>query len=96
MKRARKVSNVYGEVHFKQKERLTIVFTGSTLPYRKQSVKAQSISLLIKLHAINMQLYQKWAPPRSLQETIINSLIKLIFTKLKYVWKHLSTETQSV
>ena len=36
MKRARKVSNVHGEVHFKQKQRLAIVFTGSTLPHRKQ------------------------------------------------------------
>ena len=39
MKRARKVSNVHGEVHFKQKQRLTIVFIGNTLPHRKQSCK---------------------------------------------------------
>ena len=39
MKRARKVSNVHGEVHFKQKQRLTIAFTGNTLPHRKQSRK---------------------------------------------------------
>ena len=39
MKRARKVSNVRGEVHFKQKQRLTIVFTGNTLPHRKQPYK---------------------------------------------------------
>ena len=58
MKRARKVSNVRGEVHFKQKQRLTIVFNGNTLP-QSNPLKAQSISLLIQLHAINMQLYQK-------------------------------------
>ena len=39
MKRARKVSNVHGEVHFKQKQRLTIVFTRNTLPHRKQPYK---------------------------------------------------------
>ena len=59
MKRARKVSNVHGEVHFKQKQRLTIDFTGNTLLRRNSPVKAQSISLLIQLHAINMQLYQE-------------------------------------
>ena len=58
MKRARKVSNVHGEVHFKQKQMLTIAFTGNTLPTESSPVKAQKISLLIKLHAINMQLYQ--------------------------------------
>ena len=41
MKRARKVSNVHGEVHFKQKQRLTIVFTGNTLPHRKQPCKGE-------------------------------------------------------
>ena len=39
MKRARKVSNVHGEAHFKQKQRLTIAFTGNKLPHRKQSSK---------------------------------------------------------
>ena len=33
MKRAGEVSNVHGEVHFKQKQRL------NTLPHRKQSCK---------------------------------------------------------
>ena len=54
MKRARKVSNVHGELHFEQKQWLTIVFTGNTLPIESSPVKAQTISLLIKLHAINM------------------------------------------
>ena len=45
MKRARKVSNVHGEVHFKQKQWLTTAFTGNTLPHRKQSHKAQKVSL---------------------------------------------------
>ena len=54
MKRARKVSNVRGEIHFKQKQRLTIVFTGNTSPTGSNPVKAQSISFLIQLHVINM------------------------------------------
>ena len=36
MKRSREVSNVHAEVHFKQKLRLAIAFTGNTLPHRKQ------------------------------------------------------------
>ena len=39
MKRVRKVRNVRGEVHFKQKQRLTIFFTENTFPYRKQPYK---------------------------------------------------------
>ena len=39
MKRARKVSNVHGEFHFKQKQTLTIAFTRNTLPHRKQPCK---------------------------------------------------------
>ena len=39
MKEARKVSNFHGEVHFKQKQRLNIAFSGNTLPHRKQSRK---------------------------------------------------------
>ena len=31
MKRARKLSNVHDEVHFKQKQSLTIAFIGDTL-----------------------------------------------------------------
>ena len=47
-------------------------------PTESGPVKTQKISLLIKLYAINMQLYQNWTPPRCLQETIIN---KYRFTK---------------
>ena len=54
MKRARKVSNVHGEVRFKQKQRLTIVFTGNILPHRKQSHKGTEDFIVDKLHAINM------------------------------------------
>ena len=43
-------------------------------------VKAQKISLLIKLYANNMKLYQNWAPSWHPQETIIN---KNRFTKTK-------------
>ena len=32
MKRATKASNVHGEVHCKQKQRLIIAFTGNALP----------------------------------------------------------------
>ena len=36
MKRTRKVSTAHCEVYLKQKQGLTIAFTGNTLPYRKQ------------------------------------------------------------
>ena len=49
MKRARKVSNVHGEVHFKQKQRLTIAFTGNTLPNRKQSCKGAEDFIVHKI-----------------------------------------------
>ena len=39
MKRASKVSSAHGEVNFKQKQELTIAFTGNALPNRKQSRK---------------------------------------------------------
>ena len=34
MKRARKVFNVHGEVYFKQKQKLSITFTGNTPPQK--------------------------------------------------------------
>ena len=40
MKKAHKVSNVDDEVHFKQKQRLTIAFTENALPHRKDSGKS--------------------------------------------------------
>ena len=46
MKRARKVSNVHGQVDFKQKQRLTIAFTGNILPHRKQSRKGLEDSIV--------------------------------------------------
>ena len=49
MKRARKVSNVHGEVHFKQKQRLLFVFTGNTLPLRKQSCKGAEYFIVDKI-----------------------------------------------
>ena len=58
MKRARKVSNVHGEVYFKQKQRLTITFTGNTLPHRKQSCKDVENSIVDKIACHEHQLYQ--------------------------------------
>ena len=49
MKRARKVSNVHAEVHFKQKQRLTITFTGNALPHRKQSRKGAEDLIVDKI-----------------------------------------------
>ena len=50
IKRARNISNVLGEVHFKQKQRLTIVFTGwNTLPHRKQSCKDAEYFIVYKI-----------------------------------------------
>ena len=49
MKRARKVSNVHGKVHFKQIQTLTIVFTGNTLPNRKRSCKGAEYFIVDKI-----------------------------------------------
>ena len=69
MKRARKVSNVHGEAHFKQKQRLTITFTGNKLPYRKQSRKGVEDFIVDKIacyqHAIVPKLNSPTAPPRN-------------------------------
>ena len=69
MKRARKVSNVHGEVHFKQKQRLTIAFTENTLPRRKQSHKGAEDFIVNKIachqHATVPELNSPEAPPRN-------------------------------
>ena len=69
IKRARKVSNVYGEVHFKQKQRLVIVFTGNTLPYRKQSWKGAEDFIVDKTachqHATVPKLNSPTAPTKN-------------------------------
>ena len=69
MKRARKVSNVHGEVHFKQKQRLTIVFTVNTLPHRKQSCKGAEDFTVDKIachqHATVPKVNSPTAPPRN-------------------------------
>ena len=55
MKRARKVSNVHGEVHFKQKQGLIIVFAGNTSPpfppppHRKHSRKGTEDFIVDKI-----------------------------------------------
>ena len=49
MRKARKLSNINAEVNFKQEIHS---------PTENSPVKARKIPLLIKLHAINMQLYQ--------------------------------------
>ena len=67
MKRARKVSNVHGEVHFKQKQRLTIVFTGNTLPHRKQPCKGAEYFIVDTIachqHATVPKMNSPTAPP---------------------------------
>ena len=65
MKRAKEVSNCRGKVHFKQKQTLTIVFTGNTLPYRKQPCKGAEYFIVHTIpchqHAIvNMQLFCRY------------------------------------
>ena len=68
MKRARKVSNAHGEVHFKQKQRLTIAFTGNLLPYRKQSRKGAEDFIVDKIacyqHATLPKLNSPTMPPK--------------------------------
>ena len=69
MKRDRKVSNAHGEVHFKQKQKLTIVFTGNTHPppYRKQSCKGAEYFIVDKIachqHATVSKMNSPMAPP---------------------------------
>ena len=67
--RARKVSNVHGEVDFKQKQRLTISFTGNTLLYRKQSRKSAEDFIVDKIachqHATVPKLNSSTATPRN-------------------------------
>ena len=69
MKRARKVTNVHVEVHFKQKQRLTIAFTGNTLPHRKQSRKGAEDFIVDKItchkHATLPKLNSPTMPPRN-------------------------------
>ena len=69
MKNTRKVSNVHGEVHFKQKQRLTITFTGNTLPNRKQSRKVAEDFIVDKIacrqHTTLPKLNSHTAPPRN-------------------------------
>ena len=69
MKRARKVSNIHGAVHFKEKQRLNIVFTGYTLPHRKQSAKGAEDFIADKIachqHATLPKLNSQTAPPRN-------------------------------
>ena len=67
MKRARKVSNVRDEVHFKQKQRLTIVFTENTLPHRKQPRKGAEYFIVDTVashqHATVSKMNSPTAPP---------------------------------
>ena len=69
MKRARKVSDVQGEVHFKQKQRPTIAFTGNALPHRKQSRKGSEDFIADKIachqHATVLKLNSPGRPPRN-------------------------------
>ena len=69
MKRARKVSNAHGEVHFKQKQRLTTAFTGNTLAHKKQSRKDAEDFIVDKIachqHATVPKLNSPTAPPRN-------------------------------
>ena len=69
MKRARKVSNVHGEAHFKQKQRITIAFTGNTLPHRRQFRKGGEDFIADKIacrqHATLPKLNSPATPPRN-------------------------------
>ena len=71
MKRACKVSNVHGEVYFKQKQRLTIAFTGKTLHHRKQSSRDAEDFIVDKTACHQHATLPKLTPLRGPQETII-------------------------
>ena len=68
MKIARKVSNVHAEVHFRQKQRLTIALPGNTFPHRKQSRKGAEDFIVDKIachkHATLPKLNSPTMPPR--------------------------------
>ena len=68
-KRTRKVSNAHGEVHFKQKQRLIIVFSGNTLHHRNLSCKSAEDFIVEKIachqHATVPKLNSPTAPPRN-------------------------------
>ena len=61
--------NVHCEDHFKQKQRLTISFTGDTLPHREQSRKGAEDFIVDKIachqHATVSKLNSQTAPPRN-------------------------------
>ena len=69
MKSARQVSHVHGEVYFKQKQRLTIVFTENTLLHRKKPRKSAEDLVVDKIacyqHAILPKLNSPTTPPRN-------------------------------
>ena len=73
MERARKVSNVHGEFYFKQRQRLTIVFTGNTLLHRKQSCKGPEDFIADKTacrqHATVPKMNSPTVPPRNHNKT---------------------------
>ena len=66
MKRARKVSNVHGGVHVKQKQSLTFAFTGNTLPHRKQSRKGAEDFIVDKIAYHQHATVPKLTPSRVL------------------------------
>ena len=69
MKRARKVSNFHGEVHFKQKQRLIPAVTENALPHRKQSGKGAEDFIVDKIayhqYATLPKLNSATTPPRN-------------------------------
>ena len=72
MKRAGKVSNVHGEVHFKQKQKLTIAFTGYSFCHRKQSRKDAEDFIVDKTACHQHATLPKLNPFTTLPETIVN------------------------
>ena len=69
MKRVHQVSNIHGEVYFKQKQRLTIAFSGNGLLHRKQSRKGAEDFIVDKIachqHAILPKLNSPTTPQRN-------------------------------
>ena len=72
-----KVSNNHDEVHFKHKRILTVAPSENHSPTEYSPVKTQ------KMHAINMQFYKNWTPPRRPQETLIIAVISKYVTETK-------------
>ena len=77
MKRAGEVSNVHGEVHFKQKQRL------NTLPHRKQSCKGVEYFIVDKIACHQHATVPKMGSPTALSRNHNKFINQINIHKIK-------------